>query len=620
MGGEQAASVLATVRRDALESQGESWSAADEEAFKAPIREQYEEQGNPYYATARLWDDGVIDPKDTRSVLGLALSTCANAPLEPVGYGVFRMCSPMFSTVLVANRGEIAVRITRTLRRLGVRSVVVYSDPDVDARHVHEADLAVRVGPAEAALSYLVRRRDRGCRPVSGGGRGAPGLRLPRRERGLRARLRSRPVWSSSVPLRRRSRRWATRSARSRPSRPPVSPSSPDSIVPGLTDDGPRGCCREHRLPGAPQALRGRWRQGHAPRRRAWTGCPRRSRRRVAKRVRPSATTPCSSSASSTGPGTSRSRCWPTPTAASFTWGSASAACSAGTRRSSRRRRRPCSRTRRRASIGASAVRTAQACGYVGAGTVEFIVAGDAPDDFYFMEMNTRLQVEHPVTELVTGIDLVEQQLRVASGEALPWGQDDLQLTGHAVEARVYAEDPARDFLPTGGTVLRLREPAGDHVRVDSGISDGLGGRIQLRPHARQDHRLGRRPGRGSGEARVRSRRDRRAGRRTRTWRSSVRCWRMPTYAPDGWTPASSSDGWPTSSGPTCRTRFFVPQFSPGWSSAPVTGLSDDPFETLADWRLGGPAWVEHHLSDGPRSGSTVSVRGSAASAEVSGG
>jgi 3-methylcrotonyl-CoA carboxylase beta subunit len=91
MGGEQAASVLATVRRDALESQGESWSAADEQAFKEPIREQYEEQGNPYYATARLWDDGVIDPKDTRSVLGLALSTCANAPLEPVGYGVFRM-------------------------------------------------------------------------------------------------------------------------------------------------------------------------------------------------------------------------------------------------------------------------------------------------------------------------------------------------------------------------------------------------------------------------------------------------------------------------------------------------------------------------------------------------
>jgi 3-methylcrotonyl-CoA carboxylase beta subunit len=91
MGGEQAASVLATVRRDSLEERGQTWSEADEAAFTAPIREQYERQGHPYYATARLWDDGVIDPLDTRDVLGLALSVCANAPLEPVGYGVFRM-------------------------------------------------------------------------------------------------------------------------------------------------------------------------------------------------------------------------------------------------------------------------------------------------------------------------------------------------------------------------------------------------------------------------------------------------------------------------------------------------------------------------------------------------
>ena len=91
MGGEQAASVLATVRREGLEARGESWPAEQEEAFKAPIREQYETQGSPYYGTARLWDDGVIDPADTRTVLGLALSACANAPLEDVGYGVFRM-------------------------------------------------------------------------------------------------------------------------------------------------------------------------------------------------------------------------------------------------------------------------------------------------------------------------------------------------------------------------------------------------------------------------------------------------------------------------------------------------------------------------------------------------
>jgi 3-methylcrotonyl-CoA carboxylase beta subunit len=91
MGGEQAASVLSTVRREAIEARGDEWSVEDEETFKAPIRDQYEDQGSPYYSTARLWDDGVIDPADTRTVLGLALSVAANAPLEPVGYGVFRM-------------------------------------------------------------------------------------------------------------------------------------------------------------------------------------------------------------------------------------------------------------------------------------------------------------------------------------------------------------------------------------------------------------------------------------------------------------------------------------------------------------------------------------------------
>jgi 3-methylcrotonyl-CoA carboxylase beta subunit len=91
MGGEQAASVLATVRRDQFEARGEDWPAEAEDEFKAPIRQQYEDQGNPYYSTARLWDDGVIDPRDTRTVLGLALSAAANAPLDDVNYGVFRM-------------------------------------------------------------------------------------------------------------------------------------------------------------------------------------------------------------------------------------------------------------------------------------------------------------------------------------------------------------------------------------------------------------------------------------------------------------------------------------------------------------------------------------------------
>jgi acetyl-CoA/propionyl-CoA carboxylase biotin carboxyl carrier protein len=127
-----------------------------------------------------------------------------------------------------------------------------------------------------------------------------------------------------------------------------------------------------------------------------------------------------------------------------------------------------------RARIGAAACDTARSVDYSGAGTVEFIVSADRPDEFFFMEMNTRLQVEHPVTEMVTGIDLVELQVRVAAGEKLPIVQDDVTMTGHAVEARVYAEDPARGFLPTGGEVLDLAEPEGPGIRVDSGLAPGM--------------------------------------------------------------------------------------------------------------------------------------------------
>ena len=130
----------------------------------------------------------------------------------------------------------------------------------------------------------------------------------------------------------------------------------------------------------------------------------------------------------------------------------------------------------RRAAMGKAAVEAAQAVGYVGAGTVEFIVPGDgaAAGTFYFMEMNTRLQVEHPVTEEITGLDLVEWQLRVAHGEPLPLAQDELAINGHAIEARIYAENPAKNFLPSIGTLHHLRMPVEEGpVRIDSGVREG---------------------------------------------------------------------------------------------------------------------------------------------------
>lgn len=125
-----------------------------------------------------------------------------------------------------------------------------------------------------------------------------------------------------------------------------------------------------------------------------------------------------------------------------------------------------------RQQMGEAAVKVAKACDYVGAGTVEFLM--DENRKFYFLEMNTRLQVEHPVTELITGIDLVEQQIRVARGEALKFSQEDLKISGHAVELRVYAEDPLEDFMPSVGTLEKYRGPSGEGVRLDDGFEEGM--------------------------------------------------------------------------------------------------------------------------------------------------
>lgn len=125
-----------------------------------------------------------------------------------------------------------------------------------------------------------------------------------------------------------------------------------------------------------------------------------------------------------------------------------------------------------RKEMGEAAVKVAQACDYVGAGTVEFLF--DENRNFYFLEMNTRLQVEHPVTEYITGVDLVEQQIRIARGEKIQFAQEDLSITGHAVELRVYAEDPLEDFMPSTGTLEKYRIPTGDGIRLDNGFEEGM--------------------------------------------------------------------------------------------------------------------------------------------------
>ena len=211
-----------------------------------------------------------------------------------------------------------------------------------------------------------------------------------------------------------------------------------------------------------------------------------------------SATTRCSWSGSCTTRATSRCRCSPTTTATSSTSASGSARCSAATRRSSRRRRRRCWMRPTRARIGEAACQAARSVDYSGAGTVEFLVSADAPDDFFFMEMNTRLQVEHPVTEMVTGIDLVEWQVRIAAGEVLTIAQDDgADSRGTPSRPGVYAENPERGFLPSTGTILALSEPSGDR-RPGGQLPASRAWRspAELRPDARQGRSPGRAPAR----------------------------------------------------------------------------------------------------------------------------
>ena len=164
-----------------------------------------------------------------------------------------------------------------------------------------------------------------------------------------------------------------------------------------------------------------------------------------------------------------------------------------------------------RASICAAAVKAAAAVSYVGAGTVEFLLAGDGR--FYFLEMNTRIQVEHPVTECVTGVDCVRLQLQIAQGRPLPFDQSDIALRGHAIEARLYAENPAADFLPSTGRLAAWRAPEREGVRVDCGVESGATVTPFYDCPPRQDHRLRRGPRAGKGPARQRPRGDVRRGR-----------------------------------------------------------------------------------------------------------
>ncbi|MGP3958702.1 acetyl/propionyl/methylcrotonyl-CoA carboxylase subunit alpha [Nonomuraea sp. 3N208] len=367
----------------------------------------------------------------------------------------------LFERVLIANRGEIAVRIVRTLRGLGITSVAVHTASDAGAKHVLEADVALQVTKYLDIEAIVGAARDSGAQAVHPGyGFLAENAEFARRcaAAGL---VFVGPPAEAIEAMGDKIRAKATVSAAGVPVVPGAA--EPDEALEAWRDfpalikpsagGGGKGMVLVRSAAELPEALE--------------------SARRTAR--------------AAFGDGTlliERYVDRPRHIEIQILADAHGNVVHLGERECSLQRRHqkiieeapsPFVTPPMRARMGAAAVEAARAVGYVGAGTVEFIVDG-ATGAYHFMEMNTRLQVEHPVTELVTGVDLVELQLRAAAGERLPFGQEDVRLDGHAVEARVYAEDPARGFLPTGGRVLLLREPGGaatSDVRVDSGLVQG---------------------------------------------------------------------------------------------------------------------------------------------------
>lgn len=378
----------------------------------------------------------------------------------------------MFSTVLVANRGEIAVRVIRTLRELGIRSVAVFSDADADARHVREADTAVRIGPAAAAESYLSVERLLDAARRTGAQAVHPGYGFLAENAAFAAACAEAGLAFIGPPASAISLMGDKIRAKEtvKAAGVPVVPGSSGS---GLSDAELVAAAEQIGMPVLLKPSAGGGGKGmRLVRDAAVLGEEIAAARREAR--------------SSFGDDTLLVERWvdrPRHIEIQVLADSFGNVVHLGERECSLQRRHQkvieeapsvLLDEKTRAAMGAAAVDAARSCGYVGAGTVEFIVPGGDPSSYYFMEMNTRLQVEHPVTELITGLDLVELQLRVAAGEALGFDQSDVTLTGHAIEARVCAEDPARGFLPSGGTVLALSEPSGGAVRTDSGLTAGV--------------------------------------------------------------------------------------------------------------------------------------------------
>jgi len=376
----------------------------------------------------------------------------------------------MFDKILIANRGEIAVRVARTCKRLGIRTVAVYSEADAAALHVAVCDEAHLIGPAPARESYL-----RGDRILEVAKRTAaqaihPGYGFLSENENFAASVAAAGLTFIGPPA------DAIRAMGSKSAAKALMEQAGVPLVPGYHGDAQdlKTLRSEAERIGYPVLIKASAGGGGKGMRVVETAAELRDALASAKREATSAF------------GDDRVLLEkylvrPRHIEMQVFADSHGSAIYLFERDCSVQRRyqkileeapAPGMTAARRRQMGSAAVAASRAVGYVNAGTVELIA--DERGEFYFMEMNTRLQVEHPVTEMITGLDLVEWQLRVAAGERLPLTQEQVAINGHAIEARIYAEDPGRDFLPAAGRIEHLRLPgASAHVRIDTGVREG---------------------------------------------------------------------------------------------------------------------------------------------------
>ena len=376
----------------------------------------------------------------------------------------------MFNKILIANRGEIACRVIKTARRMGIRTVAVYSEADANARHVRLADEAVLLGPAAARESYLVADKIVDACKRTGAQAVHPGYGFLSENADFADALAANGITFIGPPA------SAIRAMGSKSAAQKLMGMAAVPLTPGYhgDDQTPALLHKEANAIGYPVLIK------------AAAGGGGKGMRLVERSEDfPDALASCKREATSsfgnehvliekyiTQPRHIEIQVF------ADTQGDCvylfERDCSVQRRHQKVLEEAPAPgmTDARRHEMGKAAVAAAKAVGYVGAGTVEFIANQDG--SFYFMEMNTRLQVEHPVTEMITGQDLVEWQLRVAAGQPLPLAQEQLQIRGHALEARIYAEDANKGFLPSTGKLVRLSPPAESlNVRVDTGVEEG---------------------------------------------------------------------------------------------------------------------------------------------------